>query len=240
MQFRGCKITTQRASCVLAHASPWFQGSRKPLTAPPQAASPPANTQTCCWWGCQPWVSGYCVLWLVRDLAQAKYSSTCWFVGFWALFPWGLCPCSAHRSFQEAPGITYAALCSLLLLQSTIFLGMDGHQWQTKRWREENATFRPLEGLFQVLGLWWGRVHIAAVILAVLWGITYNSVWHCRRLWTGSRYLELSCGAAVFSLCSLPQANALEKLELKIIQPFLEAKQRKIGNLFFPPLYFPF
>lgn len=117
---------------------------------------------------------------------------------------------------------------------------MDGHQWQTKRWREGNAAFRPSEGLFQVPGLWWGRVHIAAVILAVLWGITYNSVWHCRRLWTGSRYLELSCGAAVFSLCSLPQANALEKLELKIIQPFLEAKQRKIGNLFFPPFIFPF
>lgn len=171
---------------------------------------------------------------------KQKYSSTCWFVGFWAPFPWGLCPCSAHRSFQETPGLTCAALGSLLLLQSTVFLGMDGHQWQTKRWREENATFRPSEGLFQVLGLWWGRVHIAAVILAVLWGITYNSVWHCRRLWTGSRYLELSCGAAVFSLCSLPQANALEKLELKIIQPFLEAKQRKIGNLFFPPLFFPF
>ena len=55
------------------------------------------------------------------------------------------------------------------------------------------------------------------------------------RLQTESRYLELSRGPVIFSLCSLPEADSLEKLEIKIIQPFLETWLSKIGNVFFSP-----
>lgn len=80
----------------------------------------------------------------------------------------------------------------------------------------------------------WGRVHISAVTLAMLWGVVYNSVQRCRRLQTESRYLDLSHGPVTFSVCSLPEADSLEKLEIKIIQPFLETWLRKTRNLFLP------
>jgi len=51
MLFRGCKITTQRASCVFTHAGYCFQVLMKPVTAP-LAASAPTNTQTSCQGGC--------------------------------------------------------------------------------------------------------------------------------------------------------------------------------------------
>lgn len=62
-------------------------------------------------------------------------------------------------------------------------MAVDRYQQHLKIWRKGYKAFRVVS---PGSGPQWGRVHIIAVTLAVLWSVVNLSVWHCRRLQTES------------------------------------------------------
>lgn len=145
MQFRGYKKSLRRAGCVFTRAvlpsgSWWSQGPDEVCCN----KEVPSHWQ-CCWLSSSTLFGQSSETRLLLAQGQAgtegcKSSCWCCFAQFWAPFPWALCPCSAHRGFQQGLGLICVAISSMLLWRS----GSRCVLQPLKRWRKGYEAFRVL------------------------------------------------------------------------------------------------